>query len=49
MVIAIDATQATVMYVSLCAAEVPRVAVMAKAQAAECQSVCGTEHPDPRR
>lgn len=48
MAIAIDAAQATVMYASLCAEEdneeFPRVAVMAKAQAAECLSLCAAQN-----
>ncbi|MGW5382205.1 acyl-CoA dehydrogenase family protein [Nocardia sp. NPDC003963] len=48
MAIAVDAAQATVMYASLCAAEdneeFPRLAVMAKAQAAECLSLCAAQN-----
>ncbi|MGW6334620.1 acyl-CoA dehydrogenase family protein [Nocardia rhamnosiphila] len=48
MAIAIDAAQATVMYASLCAAEdndeFHRVAVMAKAQAAECLNLCAAQN-----
>lgn len=48
MAIAIDAAQATVMYASMCAEEdndeFPRVAVMAKSQAAECLSLCASQN-----
>ncbi|WP_280507335.1 acyl-CoA dehydrogenase family protein [Nocardia flavorosea] len=48
MAIAIDAAQATVMYASMCAEsdneEFPRVAVMAKSQAAECLTLCASQN-----
>ncbi|MFF3574241.1 acyl-CoA dehydrogenase family protein [Nocardia jiangxiensis] len=48
MAIAIDSAQATVMYASMCANEdndeFPRVAVMAKAQASECLTLCAAQN-----
>lgn len=48
MAIAIDAVQATVMYASMCADqgndEFGRVAVMAKAQASECLTLCAAQN-----